>query len=59
MKVTVELTYEDSKKNRQLEVTVKDGLKGARLLNAVEKAVEKKAADDKEWQRWNLVSVAD
>lgn len=57
MKVTVEMVYDDASKNRMLDVQIRDGLKGTRLLNAVEKAVEKAAADDKDWTRWNLAQV--
>lgn len=56
MKVKVELIY-DEKQNRPIVVEVKDGLKGNRLMNAIDKAVEKAAAEDKDWRRWNLVSL--
>jgi hypothetical protein len=59
MKATVELVYDDATKNRKVDVTLRSGLKGLRLMNAIEKAVEKTCADDKEWQRWNLVTVED
>jgi hypothetical protein len=56
MEVKVDLEY-DGGKTKPLTVTVKDGLKGQRFFNAVEKAVEKAAADDKEWRRWNLIDA--
>jgi hypothetical protein len=57
MKVKVELVYDGDTENKPLEVEVKDGLKGARLMNAIDKAVEKAAKDDKDWKRWNLVGL--
>ena len=57
MQAKVELIYEDATKNRKLDVEVKNSLKGERLMNAIDKAVEKAAKDDKEWTRWNLVSL--
>ncbi len=58
MKVTVELVYDDATRNRKVDVEVKDGLKGARLLDAIDVAVAKKEVADKDWQRWNLISVS-
>jgi hypothetical protein len=57
MKVQVELVYDDRAKNRKLWVEVKGSPKGLRLMNAVEKAVEKAAADDKDWKRWNMINI--
>jgi len=57
MKATVELIYDDAKKNRKLEVPLKDSLKGQRLMNAIDKGVEKLAKDDKDWTRWNLLNI--
>lgn len=57
MKAKVEICYDDATKNRSVEVEIKTGLKGQRLMDAVEKAVEKACAEDKEWQRWNLIDV--
>ena len=59
MEVKIELVYKDTSKNREILVTVKDGLKGLRLMNAVEKAVEKAAKDDKDWTRWNMLDIRD
>jgi hypothetical protein len=59
MKAKVELVYEDTTKNRQLEVPIKGAPKGASLMNAIERGVEKLAKDDKDWQRWNLVTIED
>jgi len=57
MNAKVEMVYGDPTKNKMIFVEVKAGLKGLRLMNAIEKAVEKKMADDKDWTRWNLLSV--
>lgn len=57
MKAKVELVYKDTTKNRNLEVEIKGEPKGLRMMNMIEKAVEKAAKDDKDWQRWNLISV--
>lgn len=54
MNVIVELVYDDSKRNRNIVVTVSDRLTGNRLMNAIDKAVTKAAKDDKDWTRWNL-----
>ena len=52
MKAIVELVYGGTeKKPRKLEVPVKDSLKGQRLMNAIDKAVAKLAAADKDWTR--------
>ena len=56
MNVKVELCY-DNKPKRELTVTLKGEPKGVRLMNAIERAVEKAAKDDKEWKRWNLIEV--
>jgi hypothetical protein len=55
-KVKVELCYSD-KPSRELILTLKGTPKGARLMSAIESAVEKDAADDKDWTRWNLIDV--
>lgn len=57
MKATVELIYEGNKPARKLDVTIKGNPKGQRLMTAIDNAVEKAAADDEEWKRWNLVNV--
>jgi hypothetical protein len=57
MVAVVELVYEDTAKNRKLDVPVKRNLKGQRLMNAIESGVERLAKDDKDWTRWNLVSI--
>jgi len=58
MNAKVQIVYSDTSKNKEIFVEVKAGLKGLRLMNAIEKAVEKKMKDDPDWTRWNLVSVA-
>ena len=57
MKAEVELVYDGNKPSRKLTVEVKGSPKGKRFLDAIDRAVEKAAGDDKEWRRWNLVSV--
>lgn len=57
MKVTVELIYDDKTKDRKLTLDVRSKAKGSRLMDAIDRAVEKAAADDREWTRWNLISI--
>lgn len=57
MKAKVKMVYADETKNREIEVELKGNPKGLRLMNAIEKAVEKKMKDDAEWKRWNLIDV--
>ena len=57
MKVKVQLVYPDKKTDAEVEVA--DGKKGVALMNAIDKAVEKKYAEDKNWVRWNLVDVVE
>jgi len=59
MKVIVELVYADTSKNRKLEVPIKGEPRGSRLMSAIERGVEKKAHDDKDWVRWNLIEVVE
>lgn len=59
MKVIVDICYDAAERNHMIEVEVKQGLKGVRLMNAIEKAVEKKMKADLDWKRWNLLRVAD
>lgn len=60
MKVTVELVYgpKSARSPRKLELTIKDGLKGGHLMNAIDRAVTKKAGDDLHWERWNLLDAS-
>lgn len=53
--VIVDIVYPD--RTERKEVTVRDGLSARALLNAVDREVEKKFKDDKDWTRWNLVDV--
>lgn len=55
-KAKVQLCY-DGKPSREIVVTFKGAPKGLRLMNAIERAVEKDLKDDKEWTRWNLLDV--
>jgi hypothetical protein len=57
MKAKVEICYEDKAKNQTIEIPLKGSPKGLRLMNAVEKAVEKTMKDDANWTRWNLLDV--
>jgi hypothetical protein len=57
MKATVELVYEDETKNRRVTVFCKG--KGVRLVDSIDKAVVKQESADKDWIRWNLISVDD
>jgi hypothetical protein len=57
MKATVELIYDGDREPRRISVPCKG--KGRTLLNSIERAVEKAAGDDAEWQRWNLIEVED
>jgi hypothetical protein len=57
MKATVELVYEDETKNRRVTVSCKG--KGGRLVDSIDKAVVKQESADKDWIRWNLISVDD
>lgn len=66
MKVKVEIVYAAPSQNHEITVEVKGSPKGQRLMNAVEKAVEKHmAALAKEtptadnWKRWNLIDVVE
>jgi hypothetical protein len=59
MKAEVEICYDDKTKDKKITVEVKNSLKGVRLLNAVERAVEKEMKDDKDWTRWNLLNVVE
>lgn len=57
MQVIVEIEYEDKDLNRQEEVTVGSTLQGSKLLNAIDKAVEKKFKDDNAWTGWHLIDI--
>jgi len=61
MKVDVELVYDTNAKKdpKPLTVEVRDGIKGARLINAIDSAVGKSpvAREDADWVRWNLVKL--
>ena len=64
MRVKVQICYAAPSENHEITVEVKGSPKGQRLINAVEKAVEKEmnrlSADNagrKNWTRWNLLSI--
>lgn len=64
MKAKVEIVYAAPSQNHEIVVEIKGSPTGVRLLNAVERAVEKhmaKLAKDTasyaDWQRWNLIGV--
>lgn len=52
----VTLTLED-KTDEDVEVTIRDGLTGVKLLTAIDKAVQKKFKDRPDWTRWSLRDV--
>ena len=55
MNVKVELIYDDASKNRKVDIEAKG--KGQRLMDSIDEAVAKKFNDDKDWVRWNLISI--
>jgi hypothetical protein len=66
MKVKVEIVYAAPSQNHDIVVELKGSPKGTRLLNAVEKAVEKHMAElaketptANNWRRWNLREVVE
>lgn len=59
MKVRVEVCYDTATRDKKIIVEVKDSLKGANLMNAIEHAIEKVMKDDKEWTRWNLLDIVE
>lgn len=59
MDVKLEILYEDKKKNRIITVQVKTGLKAARLMNAIDRAVDKAIGNDPDWTRWNLLDIVE
>ncbi len=56
MKATVTLVYEGGKDSRDVTIEIRNGLKGERMLDAIDKAVEKEYKED-DWMRWNLVDI--
>ncbi len=56
MRVKVQLVY-PNRNNSTVGIEVKGGLKGPRLLDAVDAAVGVKFENDKGWTRWNLIEV--
>lgn len=56
MKAIVTLIYEGDKSDRDVTVEVRNGLKGERMLNAIDKAVQKEYKED-DWTRWNLTDI--
>lgn len=67
MKFKVQIVYAAPSQNHEIVVEVKGSPTGLKLMNAVEKAVEKemarKAKDESptfdNWTRWNLLGEAD
>lgn len=60
MKATVKIIYAPGDdKNKELTVELKGAPKGTKLMDAIDKAVEKVMGEDKAWQRWNLLSIVD
>jgi len=56
MRVMIELVRTKGENTKEV-VEVRDGLKGERLFNAVNKAVHKAFSRDDTWERWNLLRV--
>lgn len=55
---TVDIVYDDANRNKKLTVEVRASLVGDRMLNAINREVEKVMMnDDPDWTRWNLVSI--
>lgn len=54
----VELVYKD-KEPRELTVSFRKYKSYEANMNAIDRAVEKAAADDKDWRRWNLKDIDD
>lgn len=64
MRAEIEIVYAAPSQNHKITVEVKGSPKGQRMMNALEKAVEKHMADlaketptANNWKRWNLISV--
>ena len=57
MKVIAELTYDDEERNRTVEVELKDSLKGASILNALDRHLQSKKFGDPDWTHWSLVDI--
>lgn len=58
MKVTVELVDSGGTHEPQrLVVKLKGNPTGARLMNAIDKAVNKEAGQFDWWSRWNLIDI--
>lgn len=64
MKAKVEILYAAPSQNHEIIVEVKGSPKGQRMMNAVEKAVEKAMADlaketptANNWKSWSLLDV--
>jgi hypothetical protein len=58
MKAKVELVFEDQTKNKKVEIEVSDKTKGTKVLDAIDKAVNKQF-EKEDWQRWNLLGITD
>ena len=54
MKVKISLDF--GTKKEEHEVEIRDGLKGIRLLNAIDRAVIKKFKDTS-WEAWSLIDI--
>jgi len=55
MTVKVEIVYDENRKEERT-IEIKGSPVGTRLLNAIDKQINKELADDPHWRRWNLVS---
>lgn len=64
MKIKCEIVYEDKGRNTEITVEVKGSPTGLRLMNAVERAVEKHMKEvsketptANDWKQWNLLGI--
>ena len=61
MKINVDLIYEieEGTKSKRVSVDVRDHLKGPKLFDAIDKAVNNDFKEDTQWTRWNLIDIED
>jgi hypothetical protein len=59
MKAKVEIVYEDTTKNKKVEIDIPSKFKGVKVLDKIDDAVNEQFKDDKDWKRWNLLGITD
>jgi hypothetical protein len=57
MTATVKIDYGTLRPPHTLNVTLKNGLTGSRLIKALEREVARALKNDKEWKGWSLVRL--